>query len=304
MNRLTLYLSFILLIALVSCEPSPQSVKPRIVVTTSIIADGLSHICGDDFEVKALMGAGVDPHIYKASQGDVSLLSKADLIVHNGLHLEGKLSELFHKLEKNREVIALSAGIAKDQLIRMDENSEIYDPHIWFSPDLWIRGLDSVCKRLEQLFPENAVGFRQRFTEYSKRIKETEAQLIQKMSTLDAEKRVLITSHDAFGYYGRAFGLEVHGLQGISTVSEFGVRDLDRLSDFVIERSVRAVFVESSVSPKSIEALVENCRKQGHPLSIGGELFSDALGEDGTEEGTYIGMLTHNTETIYKALSE
>lgn len=276
--------------------------KPLVVTTTSIIADALKYMAGNDLEIHALMGSGVDPHIYKASQGDVALLTKASLIVHNGLHLEGKMSELFHKLEATRPVVAVSSALDPQTLRAMNDQATVYDPHIWFDPDLWLEGMEGVNRKLQELYPDKKDSFQQRFNRYKEEITSLNKQLQADIKTIPEENRVLITSHDAFGYYGQAFGLEVHGLQGISTVSEFGIRDLQNLSRFIIDRKIRAVFVESSVSPKSIEALIENCRKMGHEVRIGGELFSDALGEAGTAEGTYTGMLKHNTRTIIEAL--
>lgn len=288
---------------LTACKPSDSDGgKPLVVATTSIIADALKYMAGNDLDVHALMGAGVDPHIYKASQGDVALLTKASLIVHNGLHLEGKMSELFHKLEQDRPVVAVSSSLDPQKLRAMNDQATVYDPHIWFDPDLWLLGMEGVNRKLQELYPDKRDRFQQRFNRYREEITSLSKQLQTDLKNIPEENRVLITSHDAFGYYGQAFGLEVHGLQGISTISEFGIRDLQNLSRFIIERKIRAVFVESSVSPKSMQALVENCQKLGHEVRIGGELFSDALGEAGTTQGTYSGMLRHNTQTIIEAL--
>lgn len=301
-----IWLCFFCVAFLAACVPADKEQSEfRVVSTTNLIADALDYLAGDLCEVKSLMGPGVDPHLYKASQGDLALLSEADLIVYNGLHLEGKMAGLFEKLAKTRgkdAVLSLGKMVNKEKLIVLDEKNQLTDPHIWFDHELWLQALSCVQKVLVAKLPQHADTLNARWIRYQAEVQKASMQWKGSFEDLPAEKKILITSHDAFHYLGRSYGIRVHGLQGISTIGEYGIQDISRLSDTIITHKVAAIFTESSVNPKSIEALRENCLRKGHAVKVGGELFSDALGAKGTPEGTYSGMLHHNLQTIYQAL--
>lgn len=294
-------------LALGGCAPqAPQSggTGPvKATATIAQIADLVRNVAGDRAEVTALMGEGVDPHLYKASQGDIAVLSTSEIIFYNGLMLEGRMGDVFVKMASmGRPVVPVTEAIPEDQRMEPPEFEGHYDPHVWMDASLWAMAADLVAERLSELRPESEAFFAQRAADYRGRLIELHEYAKAEIGSIPAERRVLITAHDAFGYFGRAYGIEVMGLQGISTASEAGLRDMQNLINVIIERGVKAVFVESSVPPRNIEALVSGCRARGHEVVIGGELFSDAMGAPGTEEGTYIGMFRHNVQTIVKAL--
>jgi manganese/zinc/iron transport system substrate-binding protein len=277
--------------------------KIQITCTIAQIVDVVQHVGGDAVEVTGLMGQGVDPHLYKASQGDISKLMNADIIFYNGLMLEGRMGDIFVKMARmGKPTIPLSEGVTQDKLREPPEFEGHFDPHIWMDTALWAETVPFVAKELAKLKPEKEAEFKKNAEEYYETLMKLHAENKAKLSTIPKEQRVLVTAHDAFGYFGVAYDVEVMGLQGISTASEFGLQDLQTLIDVIITRKVKAVFVESSVPARSIEALVEGCKAKGHTISIGGELYSDAMGASGTEEGTYVGMIEHNVNTITNAL--
>lgn len=290
---------------LFSCkEEKKENGKLYIVTTTQMIADAVRNIVGEHAEVVSLMGPGVDPHFYKATQGDLKKFNKADIIFYNGLHLEGKMQDLFEKFAKQKIVVAVSKDIPKEELLVISRQGEetLYDPHIWHSSNIWQKVLQPIASTLEladpthvQEYYANAEGYKEQLVQLNQKIKD-QAQEIPK------EQRLLITSHDAFNYYGREYDIEVKGLQGISTVSEIGIKDITQMVDLIIQRNVKAVFVESSVNERNLTAVIEGCKKKGWDVKIGGTLFSDAMGNDNTPEGTYIGMIKHNTHAIVNAL--
>ncbi|PKA82836.1 manganese/zinc/iron transport system substrate-binding protein [Ulvibacter sp. MAR_2010_11] len=284
-------------------SPAEDNGKLKIVTTTTMITDLVKNIGGDFIEVNGLMGAGVDPHLYKASEGDVSKLFTADIIFYNGLHLEGKLVDVFEKMEStNKKQIALAEVLDKNTLIGSEYFASNYDPHVWFDIQYFIQFAEKVTDELAKANPENAEAFQQNKLVYIEKLKTLEAEVKAIIATLPKEKRILVTAHDAFNYFGKAYDFEVVGLQGISTATEAGVQDVQRLSDFIIEKQVKAIFVESSVPRRTIEALQESVLSKGAEVSIGGSLYSDALGNTGTEEGTYIGMFRYNVTTIVNSL--
>ncbi|AUC78500.1 manganese transporter [Nonlabens sp. MB-3u-79] len=289
---------------LISCgDKKEENGKLKVVTTTTMITDLVENIGGDLIEVNGLMGSGIDPHLYKASQGDFRKLDRADVIFYNGLHLEGKLVEVFEKMnEQAKTTIAISDGVAENTLIGSEYFASNYDPHIWFDLAYWNDISVYVTKRLSELDPENAAAFEVNRDVYLKKLKELKIDLDKKIAELPKEKRILVTAHDAFNYYGRTFDFEVVGLQGISTATEAGVKDVQRITEFIIENKIKAIFIESSVPRRTVEALQAAVNAQDHDVIIGGELFSDALGSAGTEEGTYIGMYKHNVNTIVNAL--
>jgi manganese/zinc/iron transport system substrate-binding protein len=289
---------------LISCQikkyERDYSKKLKVVTTTGIIADVVSNIVGDKADVESLMGAGVDPHLYKASHGDLEKLTSADLVFYNGLHLEGKMGEVLEKLAKVKPVIAVSADMDKKLFTKTGEHS--YDPHIWFNVNLWSNTVPKIRKELIIADSSNAPTYVKNSAHYFQRLDSLDKAVKIQIQTIPDPQRVLITAHDAFGYFGKRYGIEVRGLQGISTLSEFGLNDITSLVDFIAERKIKSVFIETSVSEKAINAVVEGCRSRGHQIRIGGSLYSDALGKAGTPEGTYIGMVGKNVEVIVKGL--
>ncbi|MBA6151872.1 metal ABC transporter solute-binding protein, Zn/Mn family [Gelidibacter maritimus] len=292
------------LISMSACKESgPNNGKLNIVTTTTIITDLLNHIGGDQLNIQGLMGSGVDPHLYKASAGDVTKLANADLIFYGGLHLEGKLVDVFEKMEsQNITTIAVSDALEKSTLIGSEYFASNYDPHIWFDVHNWELITSFVVQKLSEADPENAEFYKENGTTYLEELKVLDAEIKGIINTLPKEKRILVTAHDAFNYFGQAYGFEVVGLQGLSTATEAGVQDVQNLSNFIIEKQIKAIFVESSVPRRTIEALQAAVNSKNHQVEIGGTLYSDALGNAGTAEGTYIGMFKYNVNTIVNAL--
>lgn len=275
--------------------------KLNVVTTIAQIAEPISVIGGDRVTVQSLMGPGVDPHLYNATQGDISKLEKGDVIFYSGLHLEANMLEVFAEIGKSRPVLAISESIPEDQLLE-DEGGAI-DPHVWFDIDLWKQSLTAATDELKKAVPADADYFESNKEAYFKKLDELKADAASKLSEIPKEKRVLITAHDAFGYFGRMHEIEVVGLQGLSTEDEVGLSDIDDTVKLLVEYQVPAVFVESSINPASINAVIEGAKKQGLDVKVGGELYSDAMGDAGTPEGTYLGMYSHNVDTIHQALS-
>lgn len=300
-----LTLLFIFSTVFFSCKKAvkQENQKVNVVTTTSMITDLLHNIGGDAIEVVGLMGSGVDPHLYKASEGDVSKLVNADIIFYNGLHLEGKLVEVFEKMEnQDIKTIPVAEKLDKNTLIGSDYFASNYDPHIWFSIENWKIISQYVVQQLSSADPKNATIFETNGKIYLEKLNELEKKLNSIITTLPKEKRILVTAHDAFNYFGQAYDFDVVGLQGLSTATEAGVQDVQKLANFIIEKEIKAIFVESSVPKRTIEALQAAVRSKDHEVAIGGTLFSDALGNPGTKEGTYIGMFEYNVNTIINAL--
>lgn len=311
-NRLDIWVSGLafLLLWTVSCSdqaPHQEMAGPsrlRIVTTTGILGDAVSNIVGDRAEVVALMGPGVDPHLYKASQGDVRRLSRADVIVYNGLHLEGKMGEVLRKVSRYKTVIAAAEGLPAHRLRDNPDFPGSHDPHIWFDVQLWKEAVLHLSKALQERDPPNRDYYAQRTKDYAQELDQLDAWVKEEIRRIPSSLRVLITAHDAFGYFGDAYGLTVRGLQGISTVAEFGLRDVSTLVSFIVDNRIPAIFVESSVSQRAVEAVIAGSRSRGHPVRLGGTLYSDALGAEGTPEGTYVGMVEANVRTIVEAILE
>jgi len=301
MKRVLILLAIVLIS---SCKQEKQSDgKLNVVTTTSMITDLVKNIGGDLINLEGLMGSGVDPHLYKASEGDVSKLSNADIIFYNGLHLEGKLVEVFEKMgSQNIKTIAIAEVIDKNTLIGSDYFASNYDPHIWFDVDYWKQATQFVVAKLSEAVPEHKETFEANGRNYLSKLDALKTELTNIIETLPKEKRILVTAHDAFNYFGKAFGFEVVGLQGLSTATEAGVQDVQKLAAFIIEKNVKAIFVESSVPKRTIEALQAAVKSKNHDVIIGGTLYSDALGNAGTIEGTYLGMFNYNVNTIVNAL--
>lgn len=285
-------------------ETSDHDAADLIKVTTTIaqIADAVKHIGGERVMVSSLMGPGVDPHLYQATQGDIKKLAEADIIFYNGLQLEGKMNEILETISREKPTYALGERVPTELLKADEDNPDQYDPHIWFDIPLWKEALKQITEALIQLDPEHEAVYREHEASYFQELDELHQYALEQIETIPEESRVLITAHDAFGYFGEAYGLEVMGLQGLSTEAEYGLRDVQELIELVISRDIKAVFIESSISERSIQAVIEGAKERGHDLVIGGELFSDAMGEEGTPEGTYVGMFKHNIDTIVGSL--
>ncbi|MFZ3589309.1 metal ABC transporter solute-binding protein, Zn/Mn family [Bacillus sp. DJP31] len=273
-------------------------------VTTTIgqIKDAVENVGGEYVEVNSLMGPGVDPHLYKASQGDIQKLSDADIIFYNGLHLEGKMGEIFEKMDDDKPTVAVGENVPEENLLTDEANPEYHDPHVWFDIDSWIYAVQAIEVELSELDPEHKDEYKKNAESYIAELKELKTYATEQIATIPEESRILVTAHDAFRYFGKAYGIEVRGLQGLSTDSEYGLKDVQDLVDLLVEKEIKAVFIETSISDRSINAIVEGAESKGHSVSVGGSLFSDAMGEDGTEEGTYLGMYKHNVDTIVSAL--
>jgi manganese/zinc/iron transport system substrate-binding protein len=276
--------------------------KIKIVTTTGMIGDAIGNIVGDRGEVISLMGPGVDPHLYKATHGDLERLTGADVVFYNGLHLEGKMGEVFEKLGRQKPVVAVGDEIAENRLRKVPGFQGAFDPHIWFDVSLWKEAVKAASEFMQEYDSAHREEYRANSERYLLRLDSLDKAVREKVVQIPATRRVLITAHDAFGYFGDAYEIEVRGLQGISTMSEFGLRDVTDLVDFIITRQVKAIFVETSVSQKSIEAVVEGCQQKNWNVKIGGSLYSDAMGPAGTAEGTYIGMVNANVKTIVESL--
>jgi manganese/zinc/iron transport system substrate-binding protein len=276
--------------------------KLKVVVTTTMLTDLVKNIGGDLIELQGLMGAGVDPHLYKASEGDVSKLFNADVIFYNGLHLEGKLVAVFEKMETQITTVALGEFLAKDGLIGSDYFASNYDPHVWFNIQYFKEFSDKVTSVLCEKDPKNAASYTVNNLAFQQELDLLQTTVVKTIATLAPEKRILVTAHDAFNYFGKSYGFKVVGLQGLSTATEAGVQDVQKLSGYIIANKVKAIFIESSVPRRTIEALEAAVLSKGHQVSIGGSLYSDALGDAGSVEGTYVGMFLYNVKTIVNAL--
>jgi manganese/zinc/iron transport system substrate-binding protein len=287
-----------------SGKPGPASSdRPLVVVCTiGMITDVVRQIGGDAVTVTGLMGEHVDPHTYKATPSDHRLLRGADLVFYSGLHLEGRMVETLEALAEKQPVVAVAETIDQRALRQPSEFAGNYDPHVWFDVALWLNAAERIRDALIRQQPRRKDLFTGNAEAYLTQLADLHEYCRTRLQGIPPPRRVLVTAHDAFGYFGRAYGLEVLAIQGLSTESEAGVKKINELVDAMIERRIPAVFVESSVSPRLVEALIQGCESRGHRVKVGGELFSDAMGAEGTPEGTYIGMVRHNVDTIVEAL--
>lgn len=274
----------------------------NVVATTGMIADAARVIGGDSLELTALMGPGVDPHSYRQTRSDIVALSRADLVLYNGLYLEAQIEDFLMRLKAQKPVIPVAEAIPADMLLRHPDYEGRADPHIWMVPELWRHAVEATRDALSAARPDETQILAARAQTYLDDIAQMQAYAQLTLSSVPEPARVLVTAHDAFGYFGRAYGFEVLGIQGISTESEAGLQRIGTLVDTLVARKIKAVFVESSVSDRNIRALVEGAAAQGHEVVIGGELFSDAMGAPETYEGSYIGMIDHNVTVIARAL--
>jgi manganese/zinc/iron transport system substrate-binding protein len=272
----------------------------RVVATIGMIAEAAERIGGERVAVTGMMGPGVDPHVYKATEGDVIDLADADLVLYNGLHLEAKLGDVLARID--RRTAAVTERIPESRLLAPPEFKGLHDPHVWFDVRIWTLAVARVREALVELDPQHAAAYERNAGVYLAELAELDEYVREQAARVPAELRVVITAHDAFNYFGRAYGFDVRGLQGISTASEAGTADIQGLAEFIAERRIPAVFVESSVSPRAIQAVREAVRSRGWDVQIGEQLFSDAMGDPDTPEGTYPGMVRHNVDSIVSGL--
>jgi manganese/zinc/iron transport system substrate-binding protein len=295
------WIAVVLLVLIsIGCSSTIDDNRPMVLVTTNILADAVRTIAGDDLRVEALMGAGTDPHLYKARFSDIRRLEDADLILYNGLHLEGKLSEILDKMPGR--AFPAADVLPAELLLLSDDGGNVMDPHIWFDVSIWSKVVLGLGETLAEFDKPNADSYRNRASKLSAELDSLHNEVVRAVATIPADSRILITAHDAFGYFGRAYGIEVRGLQGISTVSEYGVRDVSSLVTFVVENRIPAVFVESGIPPRSVESVIAGARQRGHTVMEGGLLYSDSLGGEDEPGATYVGMVRHNMNTIVRAL--
>jgi len=289
-----------------ACGGAPEATDTdgvRVVATTNIVGDLVRTIGGPQVEVEALMGPGIDPHLYKASAGDVRRMSSAEAIFYNGVHLEGKMSEVLERMGgPGVSTVAVAECVPANELIESAGFSGLHDPHVWFDVVLWSKTVGCVVETLVALDPENEAGYLERADAYQAELSALDGWVRERVEALAPDQRVLVTAHDAFVYFGRAYGFEVRGLLGVSTAAEAGTSDVQELADFIVKREIPAIFVETSVPPRYVQALQEAVRAQGFAVEIGGSLHSDSLGNPGTPAGTYAGTVRENVETIVTAL--
>jgi len=291
-------------VAVTGCVDAASGVDraaPRVLATTTIVADLVRHVAGDRVTVDCLMGPGIDPHGYKATPRDADRLARADLVVASGLHLEGKLGELLGKLAARTRVVAVAEALPRDRLLEVAPG--LYDPHVWFDPQLWSLCAPVVAEALAEIDPAGATLFRERARDHASRLVRLDEELRSRIAAIPAERRVLVTAHDAFRYFGRAFSIEVVGVQGTSTESEAGLADINRLVDLIVARRLPAVFVETSVSDRNVQALQEGAQARGQQVQLGGRLYSDSLGGPGSDAETLEAVLRANVAAIVAGLA-
>ena len=275
-----------------NCVWKPEKVgeEKLIVCTTTIIGDAVKLLVKDRFQVKTLMGAGVDPHMYEVKPSDVKALGNARVIIYNGLHLEGKMTDLFERMDDEKDIIAFSNGMEDERLIKLNAHS--IDPHVWFDPILWLQGIKECATQLAVVFPKEKGFILRNYTQIEADLLNLNLNISKSLNEIPTEQRVIITSHDAFHYFGKAFDVEVLAIQGVSN-----------LVNLIVKRKIKAIFVESSVSSRSITAVIEGCRSKGHAVKIGGTMYSDALGDQKSGADTYLGMMKRNVKTVVNALA-
>lgn len=281
-------------------QPAPSSARPTVLATTTIVADLVRQIAAEHVEVESLMGPGIDPHSYRPTPRDADRLARADLIVASGLHLEGKLAELLERISRRKPVVFVAESV--DTAARLEAAAGIPDPHVWFDLALWTACIDPTVEAVAALIPEAATTLQAAGERYRQTLLAADARITTALSTIPAEQRVMVTAHDAFRYFGRAYDVEVVGVQGVSTESEAGLADINRLVELLVERQVPAVFVETSVPDRSVRAICEGAAAQGHRVTTGGRLYSDALGEPGSGAETLVDAISANVAVICEAL--
>ncbi|HSW74179.1 MAG TPA: zinc ABC transporter substrate-binding protein [Candidatus Limnocylindria bacterium] len=282
----------------------PHANKLRVVCTTSMLTDAIRHVGGDHIVCTGLMGPGVDPHIYRARERDAHALTDADIIFYNGLHLEGKMIDIFKGLQHYAPCIAVADELNKQELLCLSQTPLIYDPHIWFDVPLWMHVVHTIRDALIHVDPIHATDYRSNTTAYLEQLQQLNTYIKDKVTTIAPAQRMLITAHDAFGYFGKAYGFTVVGLQGINTDAQASTQDIQAVAELVIKHKIPAIFVESSIPHRTLQAVQDAVHAHGWHITIDPELYSDALGAPGTQEATYIGMMKHNIDAIARGLTQ
>lgn len=301
-KKLSLFFMVLIFISACGGSEAEEDGRLQVVSTIGMITDIVKNIGGEHVNADGLMGPGTDPHLYVASAGDVNKLNNADIIFYNGLFLEAQMEEILEQLGENKTVVPVSRDIDRSTLLASPIYDDEFDPHIWFNVPFWQEATQTVRDTLIEKDPEHEADYTANAEQYLAELAELQTYVVDQTSRVPEEQRVLITAHDAFSYFGRAYGFQVLGLQGISTQSEASTDDVQNLAAFIVENQIPAIFVESSVPVRTIEAVQAAVRDQGFDVQIGGELFSDAMGDTNTPEGTYQGMVRHNVDTIVGAL--
>ncbi len=278
--------------------------KINVVTTIGMIHDLVENIAQNRVNLSGLMGPGIDPHLYKATEGDVNTLTKADVIFYNGLHLESKMGEIFKKMKRNKITVAVSEQIDSRFYIKSKEFQGNPDPHIWFNVELWIKAANAVKETFVKIDPAHKDFYSQNAKNYNKQLIDLHKYVKKQAELIPQDNKVIITAHDAFNYFGQAYGFKVIGIQGISTATEAGIADIKEIASFIVKNKIPAIFIETSVSPKTMKALQEAVSAQNYNVKIGGQLFSDAMGPKGSNTGNYIGMVKHNINTIKNSLAK
>ncbi len=306
-RKLFLFCLFFAPFFFLSCQSTstPQSEKKLIVCTTAYVADLVSHAVGNQAEVVSLMGPGTDPHLYKAGQRDISLLRQADLVVYNGLRLEGKMEDVLKKIEQQKPCFAVTQSLTSAELLFTDSSQSVVDPHVWFSIPIWIKCLEQCQTYLTEksdVLGLDTATLNTNCTTYKTELSTLHQNALTEFNKIPVENRILVTAHDAFGYFGNTYNLTLKSLQGMSTLSEFSLKDKNDLVDFITQKGITVIYTESSIPPQSIESVIEACKIQGWQVSKGDALYSDAMGNADTPEATYTGVFTHNLNAILKGL--
>jgi len=304
MTPFSRYLLVWVVFLLFSCKPAEDrgNEKFYIVTTTNILADAVKVLVRDSADVESLMAIGVDPHLYKTSQRDLDKLFDSDLVIYQGLYLEGKMNEVLKKFARTNPVMSVENFLSPTLLLKDEAFQNSVDPHIWFDPHIWKEVMRGLAAELAVINPHWEIYLQQNLREYEENMDALDLDLKQMIEELPEDRRILVTAHDAFAYFGNAYGLDVKGLQGLSTLSEPGLNDVTHLVRFITQNRIRAIFSEQSISPRGVRALVEGCRRQGHEVVLAGPLYTDSLGEPDGPAGTYLDMLRYNMETIVENL--
>ncbi len=307
MQRIYISVCLIGILLWSGCDPKGQpdaaiGDKLRVVTTIGMITDIVRNVGGTPVEVTGIVEHGVDPHFYNPTPKDVQTLGSAHIIFYNGLHLEAKMADVLGSMSGDTLTVAVTDGVDRNLLLTPPEYEGLYDPHLWFDVKLWMQVVGKVRDVLSEFDVDNTVLYRSNAERYLTKLMELDEYVKSQVERVPSQQRVLVTAHDCFNYFGQAYGFEVRGLQGISTTSEIGIADIQELATFIVERGILAIFVESSVSSQSLEAVKAAVKSKGFDVKIGGVLFTDAMGSEGTPEGTYMGMIRHNIDTIVHAL--
>ena len=307
MQRICISVCLIGMLIWSGCDPKEQpdattDDKLRVVATIGMITDIVKNVGGTRVEVTGMVEPGVDPHFYNPTPKDIQRLGSAHIIFYNGLHLEAKMTDILAKMAKDTLTVAVTDAVDRNLLLTPSEYEGLYDPHLWFDVKLWMQAVGKVRDVLSEFDADNNVLYRSNAEHYLAKLRELDEYVKSQVERVPSHQRVLVTAHDCFNYFGKAYGFEVRGLQGISTATEVGIVDVQELATFIVERDIPAIFVESSVSSRSLESVKATVKSKGFDVKIGGVLFTDAMGNEGTPEGTYIGMIRHNIDTIVHAL--